>query len=560
MVVVHPDGTIFTTVGNQAGAGAPILLSAIGIDPTTGTQKFSVPIPTVSWLGNIMIAGDGYAYVSYATCNAPCSNYGPANKSLMLLQIGSNGTYNNVDVYDWTDAPDPWDNAANQNCACEFHMITNADTGTLVTWLINGIPGMAITTGTSVSLASPPQVPRQFDSLVPILQAQDGSFVGSVPVGDDDGSQYNMVSFDASGNVRWVVPNDQPQIATADGGVIGQSGITYDSNGNATGQVSSLPTQSWRGNFYIEGSVDQLFWDLYVRATTWWAQRNSNPSSTSTAARPWSFTISWQNQFDFIPDFPINLPNLKTDMTSASAKITQAALKALKAAYDQWPVNIAESIPGIGDHRAVVQTSIAGPACGNTDLNFPNTSTIPYECNMEQAQIALQISIPNAQAEAAAMGNLSLIQAIGRGIGNNAAHEIAHQFLGECCSMDVLTSADPNAATTYNNGDGSGDPSPTNTDSDPSPYTGYGKNGTTAIHWENTTQRALQACLSKGYQNFHGLTCAARLNLVEDQRGVASPHRAWAKALAPGETKSETFEKSILPSVMLLLEAAWSWF
>ncbi len=68
----------------------------------------------------------------------------------------------------------------------------------------------------------------------------------------------DMVSFDAGGNTRWIVPNDTPQIATADGGVIGQSGITYDQNGNATGEMASLPIQSWTGNIYQYGSVDQL--------------------------------------------------------------------------------------------------------------------------------------------------------------------------------------------------------------------------------------------------------------------------------------------------------------
>jgi hypothetical protein len=66
-----------------------------------------------------------------------------------------------------------------------------------------------------------------------------------------------MVAFDARGNVRWVVPNEQPRIATADGGVIGQSGITYDSNGNATGQMSLL-TQSWMGNSYQLAPLEQV--------------------------------------------------------------------------------------------------------------------------------------------------------------------------------------------------------------------------------------------------------------------------------------------------------------
>jgi len=103
-----------------------------------------------------------------------------------------------------------------------------------------------------VSLVNAPQVPGQVFNVVPVLQAQDGSFVGSV---DTDGGSP-MAAFDAIGNVRWAVPNDQPQIATADGGVIGQSGITYDSSGNAPGQLGSMPTYSWTGNAYRVGSID----------------------------------------------------------------------------------------------------------------------------------------------------------------------------------------------------------------------------------------------------------------------------------------------------------------
>jgi hypothetical protein len=76
-----------------------------------------------------------------------------------------------------------------------------------------------------------------------VLQAQDGSFYGT----DNNG---NMISFSQSGNVIWSVPNDYPQIATADGGVIGASGITYDNQGRANGQGALPGTPSWQGFMY----------------------------------------------------------------------------------------------------------------------------------------------------------------------------------------------------------------------------------------------------------------------------------------------------------------------
>ena len=98
--------------------------------------------------------------------------------------------------------------------------------------------------------------PPSFGANLGITQAQDSTFYGAFYNAGNGG----MVKFDQSGNVIWSVPNDSPQIATADGGVIGYSGITYDSNGNATGQIA-LPIQSWTGGesgiAYQYGSVDQ---------------------------------------------------------------------------------------------------------------------------------------------------------------------------------------------------------------------------------------------------------------------------------------------------------------
>jgi hypothetical protein len=77
-VAVHSDGTIFTVNGD----------SLVGVDPSTGTQKFSIPmthstftqtysngqcsnssIDVVPATGDLMIAGDGYAYVVYQYSN-----------------------------------------------------------------------------------------------------------------------------------------------------------------------------------------------------------------------------------------------------------------------------------------------------------------------------------------------------------------------------------------------------------------------------------------------------------------------------------------------------------
>jgi hypothetical protein len=231
-----------------------------------------------------------------------------------------------------------------------------------------------------------------------------------------------------------------------------------------------------------------------------------NPSGTDVAARPWKFVLVWQNQFDFIPDDPSIRLDLRTDITNDASLIKRAALDALKRAYSPWPVDVqvVEGLPNTGDHQALVKTS--DPVyCNFTDPNVSpsDTSLVSYECNMEQAQWALDTTINNAQDEAQALQSRDLIEAIGRGIGNISAHEIAHQFLVNCCGMDAYTSLDPNAAGTYNNGDADGG-------NEPATYTGFGQNGL-GIHWETTTLWALHACLSSGWKNFGLLSCAASL-------------------------------------------------
>ena len=55
-----------------------------------------------------------------------------------------------------------------------------------------------------------------------VVQQQDGTFVGTLYNTQLNASQ--MIRFDQSGSLKWSVTGDyQPQIATADGGVIAQN-------------------------------------------------------------------------------------------------------------------------------------------------------------------------------------------------------------------------------------------------------------------------------------------------------------------------------------------------
>ena len=260
--LVHTDGTIFAHQANWQPDYTALPDTVIGIDPTTGTQKFSVPIlPIGADVVNSIIAGDGYAYVAYAYNERP--DDGMVNH-LALLRISSSGVYENISIFDWNSG-------GSDTIPLEYvGMITNADTGILLTWEYFGDPieappqfGAVITRGASASPISVPQVPGG-SGVIPILQAQDGSFVGYSLV---DGKFY-MVAFDQTGSVRWIVPGYEPQIATADGGVIALecdpdtgdytgAAVTFDQNGNATGQLGTLPTYSWKGAYQL-GSIDSV--------------------------------------------------------------------------------------------------------------------------------------------------------------------------------------------------------------------------------------------------------------------------------------------------------------
>ena len=155
---------------------------------------------------------------------------------------------------------------------------------------------MAVTTGTSVGLTNAPVVfgsDGDMDAVQPLLQAQDGSFIGTVVVGYDANNNplTEMADFDQTGAIHWTVPgNYQPQIATADGGLIATdpsgAAVTFDQNGNATGVLAGSPTYSWTGNAYQQGSVDQVLAPLFNLALSWWPFAGGNSSGNGTANKP----------------------------------------------------------------------------------------------------------------------------------------------------------------------------------------------------------------------------------------------------------------------------------
>jgi len=120
-----------------------------------------------------------------------------------------------------------------------------------------------------------------------------------------------MIAFTVASSTLWTVPNDTPQIATADGGVIGASGTIYDQNGIVTGQTAALtpnPTSSsggqwpgWLANpLGMAYSVTGSAFVPISYATTFAALLGGNNSGTGTNVQ--------QEWFPELPSCPLAPP------------------------------------------------------------------------------------------------------------------------------------------------------------------------------------------------------------------------------------------------------------
>jgi hypothetical protein len=156
-VAVHTDGTIFAVLYNPGVGSQTDWSSIVGIDPTTGTQKFNVSLGESQQMhrhiGPLIVAGDGYAYVASST-----QEYGPPDSGytnhINLLRVNSSGAHDDFgDICDWWSGNDDIGYAS-------LHLITNADKGVLLTWGSDAF-GMAITTGATASLVTVPQIPGE---------------------------------------------------------------------------------------------------------------------------------------------------------------------------------------------------------------------------------------------------------------------------------------------------------------------------------------------------------------------------------------------------------------
>jgi hypothetical protein len=297
-VGVHTDGTVFAIRAGGAELERP---AVVGIDGVAGGVKFVAPIgpqaeivddgPNIVPVGDtgvygsaIIVAGDGYAYVPYAYQHHGGQPY-VYDDHLGLLRISSSGAATETAIYGWTDR-------CMEGFAVGASTITNADEGILLSWTIglyNGgyDHGMAVTSGTGAALLGAPGVTNQ-TGFAPAVQTQDGWLVGQAV---DASENPYLLAIDASGGVHWAVSGlYQPKMATADGGVIATAedgtAVIFDQTGTVTGQLASLPVQSWTGNAYqTTGATQQVVTNWLYLAASFWALEGGQ-YTRGTAAIP----------------------------------------------------------------------------------------------------------------------------------------------------------------------------------------------------------------------------------------------------------------------------------
>jgi hypothetical protein len=302
MVVPHPSGLLFildqTPANGWLGCSNPVWgeddwcqAHVTLLNPTNGQQVATVTLeastfagsmpPPPTQVGQMIVAGDGNAYVPYAYTEYSGDQM---ITHARLLRFSTDGTSNKINLGDWTlttdctewdypPAPDP-SSQAGSHCTGTGtgpgvgSVITNADTGVAVFATVGGPCGDTYSAGTysqqancpnsqlQLTLVSSDAITAQFNSVLtwnvnnssfvgqgfmPALQREDGSYIGA----DGDG---NLFAIGLDGSVVWQQqigtappgnnnpPAVTPLYATADGGAI----VTSTSS-----SCSGLVVTSW---------------------------------------------------------------------------------------------------------------------------------------------------------------------------------------------------------------------------------------------------------------------------------------------------------------------------
>ena len=338
------DGTIFTIDGD----------SVVGVDPATGTAKFSVRMQhggdSYSYtcesnsagsgdeppgVQASTLAGDGYFYVFYQYmssyhADAPLCGGSSGGQSTVqrVLRVGPTGDHTEFPIGSHSSGGMtyyfPKVDASNNGgfisidseSGVAVHITsisTNADQGIFASWVSDATNAYCSSYTffyapfgyMDVCTGSVQAIPSQSG-----VMTVSGSGVSQTPTGGSygpvlqamDGTFYggtdqaSLSAFDISGNVKWNAPGYTPVMLTGDGSVIAQSGtgqyVTLDQNGVATGQIANFPVLSWKGTYKL-GSDDAVAVPTFTPMTSLGAVGSGNFTGNGTPLVHHSFGIFW---------------------------------------------------------------------------------------------------------------------------------------------------------------------------------------------------------------------------------------------------------------------------
>ena len=359
---------------------------------------------------------------------------------------------------------------------------------------------LAVTGG---SVTSKTTLPSQITWLQPVLQAQDGTFLGLVNYDWDPADDF-LAAFDQSGNIQWSKPGYYAQIATADGGVIAQSysgqSVTFDAGGNATGQMANMPTYSWKGAYQLGSTVSVVpGFDLSNMAISFAAVRGGNLTGNGFSLSHHTFGLFFCSTgpggdgpcpnnieitnmaFSYLANIDNNNYASACDFSASSpcdsntahpewvSTIKLQALKSYTAAFASLPAIVSKGLMPTSQNNSKSPTPFDHTVYVDGSWQFTNSQSL--QCPATGLTKSTSFSwafylstMCGAQVELGPYGNSNdftppfsdannfqkLVTAIGKAIGNVAAHETGHQLSFQVNSnkypltnMDCGTAAQP---------------------------------------------------------------------------------------------------------------------
>ena len=167
------------------------------------------------------------------------------------MRVNSNGEYRDISV------------SQTAQSYLEAAMITNGDEGILITWLEGLQAKMAKVSGGSVQFVSAPVLGSSGQLTYPVLQVQDGSFVGG---GYDANWNWKMIAFDAIGAIRWSVADKVPTIATLDGSIIATNGDGSAAVRNQSRNNTAHFRKDSKTNDKVREKLTPTFWSKFAKS------------------------------------------------------------------------------------------------------------------------------------------------------------------------------------------------------------------------------------------------------------------------------------------------------